>query len=33
MYQAHGKMFNITDYQENVNQIHSEIPPHAYLNG
>lgn len=33
MYQAHGKMFNIFDYQESVKQIHSEIPPHTCLNG
>ena len=31
--QAHEKMLNITNHQGNVNQNHSEIPPHTCQNG
>ena len=28
--QAHEKMFNITNHQENANQNHNEITPHTF---
>ena len=31
--QAHGKMFNITNYQGNANQNHNEISSHTCQNG
>ena len=31
--QAHEKMLNITNYQRNANQNHSEVPPHTGQNG
>ena len=31
--QAHENMFNITNYQGNVNQNHNEISPHTCQNG
>ena len=30
--QAHEKMLNITNHQENANQNHNEIPPHTRQN-
>ena len=30
---AHGKMFNITNYQKNANQNHNEISPHNSQSG
>ena len=31
--QAHEKMFNITHYQRNANQNHSEVPLHTSQDG
>ena len=31
--QTHEKMLNITHYQRNANQNHSEVPSHAIQNG
>ena len=31
--EAHEKMFNIVNYQENANQNHNEISPHTCQNG
>ena len=31
--QTHEKMLNITHYQRNANQDHSEVPSHASQNG
>ena len=30
---SHGKMFNITNYQRNVNQNYNEVSPHMNQNG